>query len=364
MIFIFFLNKIFKRHRRTKNVEISPIKQKIYDEAKKKMNLNYLSLKQIEKIIRNNKDVDFLDDEIKTEMNYPDIHFLADKLQPSIKKENKRKNIVPKDIVKATCLGDIIGSTYEFTDHDYSATKTEMLPPPYSHFTDDTVLSIATMNAILENKDNPDFRKHYIEEYKKFPIAGYGSSFIGWASGRINNKNGYHSMGNGCAMRISFIASYYEDIQDVIKYTVKSCMTTHDHIESIKGSVVIAVCIWLALHNYTKEDIYDYCKEHYDYDTDTRKYLMYEWCQFDLRKELSSLSNEQSKETLFVNNAVPYAIKCFYETNSYEECMREILSHFGDTDTICAIAGGLCYAFYGKAEFDIEKILENNDVKL
>jgi ADP-ribosylglycohydrolase len=85
--------------------------------------------------------------------------------------------------------------------------------------------------------------------------------------------------------------------------------------------------------------------------------LVQKWSHFDLNTNLKTLSNEQSKISLFVNYAVPFAIKCFHQTNSYEECMREILSHFGDTDTICAIAGGLCYAYYGETEFNTNTTL-------
>ena len=42
--------------------------------------------------------------------------------------------------------------------------------------------------------------------------------------------------------------------------------------------------------------------------------------------------------------------------------MREILCHFGDTDTVCAIAGGLCYAYYKETGFDMEKILKEKGV--
>ena len=37
--------------------------------------------------------------------------------------------------------------------------------------------------------------------------------------------------------------------------------------------------------------------------------------------------------------------------------------HFGDTDTICAIAGGLCMAYYREVSLDIEKILHENNVE-
>lgn len=352
----------FKKKRKTP--PISPQLRKIYDDAQNKMKLNYLSPHQSEKVVSNNEDVDFLDEEMKTEMNYPDIDFLSVKLIPkNLKETNTRKDIDAKDVVKAVCLGDIIGYKYEFTPHNYEDVKAEILPPQPSRFTDDTVLSIATVNAVLENQDTPDFRKHYINAYKKYPMAGYGSAFVNWALNE-NNTKGYHSFGNGCGMRVAFIPAFYEDIEDVIKYTIASVMVTHDHIESIKSTVVLSVCIWMALHNYTKEEIFDYAREHYLYTKEEQELLINKWSHFNLDTDLSTLSNEESKVSLFANYAIPYAIKCFYETESYEDCMREILSHFGDTDTICAIAGGLCFAYYETTNMPIEQILQNNNLSL
>ena len=358
----------FKKRKEKENKPVEDVfasyERKVREEAKDKMKLNYLSPAQIEKVIENNKDIDFLDDEIKTEMDYPDIEYLAEILMPEVKEDMVRKDIPAEDVVKGAIVGDIIGSKYEFTEHDYAAARIEELPPEFAQFTDDTVLSIATMRAILENNKEPDFRQAYIDAYHKYPRAGYGSTFVGWALGDKDNTAGYHSMANGCCMRISFIPAYYEDIKDVIKHTIKSVIVTHDHIESVKAAVVLSVCIWMALHNYTKEEIYDYCKKHYWYPHEDRRQLIYQWCQYDLNVDLSSLVINNQTESLYSNYAVPFAIKCFYETESYEECMREILSHFCDTDTICAIAGGLCYAYYGMMEFDMEEMMSKYNVPL
>lgn len=345
---------------------MSAMKRQIYEEAEYKMELNFLSPKQIEKIIQNNQDVDFLDDEIKKEMNFPDLEFIANKLLPEdIENHKEKKNIDSKEIVKAVCLGDIIGSKYEFTSHNYEESAVEELPPHPSRFTDDTVLSIATMNAVLKNPDKPDFRQAYIDAYHKHPSAGYGGGFIGWVLGDIDNSKGYNSFGNGCAMRIAFIPAYYDDIKDVIQHTIESVMVTHNHIESVKYTVLLSVCIWMALHNYTKKEIIQYtinnsyCMFECEYDL-----LINKFSYFDVDERINVPSVEENKRTLYVNYAVPYAIDCFDKTNSYEECMRKILSNFGDTDTICAIAAGLCFAFYNETGFNMEEILKDKDVRL
>ena len=357
---------------------ISAMKRQIYEDAEYKMELNFLSPKQIEKIIENNQDVDFLDDEIKKEMNFPDLEFIANKLLPEdIENHKKRKDIDPKEVVKAVCLGDIIGYKYEFTPHNYEEVAIEKLPPHPSRFTDDTVLSMATMNAVLSNPDKPDFRQAYIDAYYKHPSVGYGASFVSWATNelmfydenmensKIDNTNGYHSFGNGCAMRIAFIPAYYDDIKDVIRHTIESVMVTHNHIESVRHTVVLSVCIWMALHNYTKKEITQYvinntyCMFECEYEL-----LVNKFSYFDVDERINTPSTEESKRTLYVNYAVPYAIDCFEKTNSYEECMRKILSNFGDTDTLCAIAGGLCYAFYEDTGFDVDEILKDKGVKI
>ena len=133
-----------------------------------------------------------------------------------------KKDMSAEKVMSGAIIGDIIGSHYEFEPHDYTYALTEELPPKFSTYTDDTVLSIATMKAIVENRNNPDFRKHYVDAYNKYPNVGYGSSFVMWAMGetidgeKIDNNKGYHSFANGCAMRISYIASSYDDIKDYI----------------------------------------------------------------------------------------------------------------------------------------------------
>ena len=161
-------------------------------------------------------------------------------------------------------------------------------------------------------------------------------------------------------MRLSFIPSYYTTIDDVIKHTIQSTMVTHNNIEAVKGSAVLACCIWMALHNYSKDEIAEYVARHYLYKEEDLPYILDVYSPFPYEKTLKAISkiwSDFSRSTLYTNVAVPYAIKCFLETNSYVECMRSVLSRTGDTDTICAIAGGLCVAYYGETGLNNEEII-------
>ena len=356
------LKNVFNRKNSEPVEEYNPLwKYELIEEAKRTAELNFLSPAQIEEVVANNEDLDFLDSEMAKKMNEIDREYIIRKLLPPIR-HNEKKTIDPKEIVIGSIIGDIIGSKYEFTYHDYAAAKTESLPKARSFFTDDTVLSIATMNAVLENSVEPDYRLHYLEGYKKYPRVGYGSSFVDWALNDNDNTQGYHSMANGAAMRLSFIPAYYDKIEDVMRQTIESVEVTHNHTEAVKHSLILSVCIWMAIHNYSKEEIELYCDRYFHYTEEEREKLYYGGTQFKWSEPLYELSNKMSRETLFINSAVPFAIKCFLETNSYEECMREILSHYGDTDTICAIAGGLCVAYYGTTGLDNEKILREASV--
>ena len=229
------------------------IKLALYDE---------LSPKQIQKIANmkyiNEEEIINLRNKFLVE---PDFEYIKEYYKPNIIKEtNEEINI---NSLYGTILGDIIGSIYEFTDHK----EVTNLIKNSSFFTDDTVLTIATMLAIMENDKEPDFRKWYIKLYKEFPRAGYGSAFSRWAIGiDIDNNIGYGSYGDGSAMRVSFIGTYYKSIDDVIKYAYQSAIVSHNHIDAVKGAIITAVVIWMCKNKYSKNEIKKYVYKHYAYD--------------------------------------------------------------------------------------------------
>ena len=342
-------------------------KKAIILEGRKKAELNGVNPQTYDKMTKGlNFDVDLISQIIKDNMNEPDTNYLAKQFLPD-KNFGRKKEILKEDIVRGTILGDIIGSRYEFVPHDYSSIFSEILPARNSYFTDDTVLSVATMEAVNERPDKPNFSRKYILGYLRNERAGFGGEFVRWATSNkgvpMEYVRGYHSIGNGCCMRLSYIPVYYDNIEDVIKHTIESVMVTHNNSLSIRYSVVLAVSIWMAYHGATKQDIFDYCNKYMSFTEEEMNMLEYKNVTYNFSTPLEKATNFSGRESLFCSFAVPYAIRCFYETNSYEECMKEILSRFCDGDTVCAIAGGLCMAYYGKTGFDTRKIFEECIVK-
>ena len=100
-------------------------------------------------------------------------------------------------------LGDIVGSPYEF-DHNNYKHKDFALLSERSHFTDDTVMTLAVARGLIAGQG--DAQKTFAEvqhemQYwgRKYPDAGYGGMFRRWLY--AEHPQPYGSFGNGSAMR-------------------------------------------------------------------------------------------------------------------------------------------------------------------
>ena len=106
-------------------------------------------------------------------------------------------------------LGDIIGSPYEFDMGE--KTKEFPLFSPQSQFTDDSVMTLAVADALMDS--TPEDENQIICERlvrsmqcfgRRYPDAGYGCMFQSWL--REKDPQPYGSFGNGSAMRASAAA--------------------------------------------------------------------------------------------------------------------------------------------------------------
>ena len=129
-------------------------------------------------------------------------------------------------------VGDIIGSPYEFNNY-----RGEDFPlfTDKSHFPDDSVLSIALADRIINNISYTEKLKEY---YRLYPYCSYGGNFQIWAGSE--NTRAYNSWGNGSAMRVSPIGWAYDDTESVLLESKKSAAVTHNHPEGIKGAQATA----------------------------------------------------------------------------------------------------------------------------
>ena len=225
-------------------------------------------------------------------------------------------------IILGAIAGDIIGSLYEF--NNIKSTEFNLFNSN-SNFTDDTILTMAVTDCIVNNKD---FSKTIWEYGRKYPNYTYGPSFINWLN--TSNPKPYGSWGNGSAMRVSAIGSHFESLEEVLEMAKQSATVSHNHPEGIKGAQATASAIYLAKTGKSKKEIRDYLSNEFDYDLD-----------FTLDSIRDSYSFKISCQ-----ESVPHAIVAFLESSDLETTIRLAISIGGDSDTIACIAGGIATAYY------------------
>lgn len=219
--------------------------------------------------------------------------------------------------------GDVIGSIYE---NLRTKDKGFTLFTPLSHFTDDTVLTVAVAEAILGGASYGATIKRYA---RRHPLRGYGPRFLRWLISPAGRP--YHSLGNGSAMRVSPIGHAFDSEPEVLSQAARSAECTHDHPEGIKGAQATAQAVFLARTGATKETIRGVISARYGYD-------------------LSRTTDEIRpgyRLDLTCPGSVPEAIIAFLDSTSFEDAIRNAVSLGGDADTQAAIAGAIAEPFYG-----------------
>ena len=225
--------------------------------------------------------------------------------------------------------GDIIGSVYERRP----VKRTDFpLFGPGSRFTDDTVLTVATMQALREGGD---YESAYRRWARRYPRAGYGGTFRRWIWDP--GMGPYGSFGNGSAMRVSPVGWACSDAQEVLAEAERSAAVTHNHPEGIRGAQAVALAVFLARSEVEREDIREEIAGRSGYD---------------LRRTVEQI-RPGYRFDVTCQGSVPEAIVAFLDSQDTEHAIRLAISLGGDADTQAAIAGSIAEAFYGAVPAEI-----------
>ena len=235
--------------------------------------------------------------------------------------------------------GDIIGSSREFTNE-----KGRGLPffVKESAFTDDTVLTLATADALYGSKEFEDAYARYFKLFSNSrmltragyvgPGIGFGAGFAEWGLTPERVRKPYNSYGNGSAMRCSPVGWYCKDLYEALVMAQLTASPTHNHIEGIKGAQSVVATIFLARCGIDKSRIQSFIDEFFNYDT--------------ADQDLDWLHENYTFDPT-CPGSVPQALACCFQASSYTECIDNCLYIGGDTDTVSAIAGSCAEAFFG-----------------
>src|SRR5258706_114496 len=136
-------------------------------------------------------------------------------------------------------IGDIAGSIYEFNNHRSKAFE---LFGEGADFTDDTVLTIAAADVLLNGKAPARTLADWCWRY---PGRGNGGRFAEWLESR--ELAPYDSFGNGAAMRVSPAGFLASSLDEALGMARRVTIVTHNHPEGLKGATATAHAIFLAL---------------------------------------------------------------------------------------------------------------------
>ena len=234
--------------------------------------------------------------------------------------------------------GDKAGSIYEFNQtKKIESINPEKLMLPNSFYSDDTIETIAVIDAIINNKNYEDTLREYILEnidykpkFKPYFKTAFSPGTIKWAKG-IGRDD---SIGNGAMMRISPVGYLFDSEEDVIENARLVTIPSHNSKEAIESATIVALMIFYFRNGLTKEEVFK------------KLNLLVKYEPF---RKFNTTCNETLGNCLYA----------LYNSTSFEDSIRKTLLMGGDTDTNCCIVGSVAESLYGMSEKQREDAISN-----
>ncbi len=226
-------------------------------------------------------------------------------------------------------IGDLAGSIYEYQQtKKFSKLNPKELISKNSFYSDDTILTIAILDAILNDGNYEYYLKKYAKDYLNYQpdftpyfAKPFSLEFTKWA---LNQESGT-SIGNGAMMRISAVGYLFNNEQDIITNALLATEPSHNSYEAINSATTVALIIYYARLGYSKEQIIK---------------------KLDLKINYKDFNGFNSTCYKTIDNCL-YAL---FTSDSFEQSLLKVISYGGDTDTNACIVGSMAESLYGLNE--------------
>lgn len=223
-------------------------------------------------------------------------------------------------------IGDLAGSIYEYDQtKKITSIQAKQLLLPNSFISDDTILTMAIINAIVNDCSYEESLKSFGIKYENmmpqtqpYFATIFSPDFSEWLHGNFVGK----SSGNGAMMRISPIGYLFNSESEIEKQAGLATAPSHNTTEAISCATIIAKIIYFARNHFSKEEI-------------LRK------LHITLKKPIITSFNYTCQDTIDI------CLWSLFNANSFAESIYNALSFGGDTDTNASIVGSMAEAMFG-----------------
>ena len=292
-------------------------------------------------------------------------------------------------------IGDTLGHPFEgiIRDRIYSKFKDfkEYIKNNkglFKTYTDDTQLTLHTAEALIQGSgfNENNFIREYVKWLEDPPIGpGFGciSSIQKLKYGIPWKKAASNSGGNGTAMRVSPIGLFYcKDIKSLNSAALRSSLITHSHPAAAAGAIVIARAIAFLIDKSIKTSfsIGEFFETIISSISNSQEKIWDEFIEIlnrvknnlniSVEAGLIKFSQVGVKNPFFIEDYLgkafvhPYAISTvacaifvfLKNLNSFEDCIIQLATAGGDSDTVGAIGGSLAGAYFGLGNIPDELI--------
>ena len=233
-------------------------------------------------------------------------------------------------------IGDLAGSIYEYDQiKKIKSIKVNEIIEDNAFYSDDTILTIAIADAILNGGDYGKYLRQYVQLYSSYKPnfepyfkTPFSLGLMKWAKSDVTGT----SVGNGAMMRISPVGYMFNKEEDVIKNARLATIPSHNSEDAILSATKIALIIYYIRNGLSLNEIYT---------------------KLNISLKLASFT----KFNTTCNETIDNCLYVLYNSDCFEDAIRKIISLGGDTDTNACIVGSMAEALYG---IDNELIIRAN----
>ncbi len=223
-------------------------------------------------------------------------------------------------------IGDLAGSIYEYDQiKKVSNVTINKIIEEDSFFSDDTILTIAIMDAILTKSSYEEKLKewankyiNYLPDHKPYFKTTFSPGFTKWATSNVIGT----SAGNGAMMRVSPVGYLFNTEEEVIENARLATIPSHNSKEAIEAATMVALIIFYARNGYSKEEIINKLN-------------------LEIKEPNITTFNYTCMDTMDV------CLYSLFNSTSFEDAIKLAISYGGDTDTNACIVGSMAEAMYG-----------------